>query len=99
MALQIGEYGMNIDVTVGQSLTGMTGAVFQVKKPDGMEVEWTAVQEGDAGDGLLRYVVQSGDLDQAGLWKLHAKVTFAGGKVLIGDKATFDVYTVFNDDQ
>jgi len=28
---------------------------------------------------------------------LHAKVTFAGGKVLIGDKATFDVYTVFND--
>jgi|SRR5690606_16127946 len=96
MALHVGEIGATLEVTVGESLNGLSSAVFAVRKPDGTEVEWSASVVGDEDDGVLEYATVDGDLDQAGVYKLHAKANFANGRQLIGDKATFEVYETFH---
>ena len=47
-------------------------------------------------NGLLRYVIQPDDLDQVGIHKLNAEVTFSSS-ILIGDKNVFTVLPIFDD--
>lgn len=47
-------------------------------KPDTTTSVKTAVLVTDGTDGLMEYVTQAADLDQAGVWKIQGKVVFAG---------------------
>ena len=76
---------LNIDLTAG-------GTVSVVAlKPDGTSVTWVAVIE-DAAAGLIYYDTLSGDLDQAGLWKVNAKWGPTAGGTFYGETACFSVH-------
>lgn len=66
-------------------LTGATLLQIRAEKPDGTVVDWTATggslqfPERTAARGWLRYLTLTGDLDQAGHWKLQARITIGTG--------------------
>jgi hypothetical protein len=51
--------------------------VFQL--PDGSTMSKPAVFASDGADGIIQYVTVSGDLSQAGNWKMQAKITTPAG--------------------
>ena len=54
-------------------------------KPDKSIVSKTASFVTDGTDGKIKYTTVSGDLDQAGPWKVQAVLTFSGGEVWSSD--------------
>lgn len=51
---------------------------FVLRKPDGTTATKTATFTTDGTDGSLYYLVESGLLDQTGVWTVQAIVTFGG---------------------
>lgn len=47
------------------------------KKPDGVEGEWIGAVDSNT---KIKYVLSTGDLDQAGVWAFQAYYESAGGK-------------------
>ena len=86
-----GEHGVQIKVKTGIDLTGVTAYKLHVIKPDGRHLEWHATIQTPATDGILVYTTCHGDLDVAGLYKLHASVTFSDAR-LKGETALFKVF-------
>ena len=90
----VGEVGKRIKVKVGVSLANLTSATLFVEKPDGSTaVSWNATKMGADVDGLVYYDSQAGDLNAAGIYRLYAKLIFADGRILFGERTTFHVYT------
>lgn len=76
----VGEYGFEIYLDTGLDLTEESyDLTIQVLKPDGTEEEWEAGVDPDDDEQMV-YTVQEGDLDQAGIYTMHAKV--------VGDTST-----------
>ncbi len=48
-------------------------------RPDGTTFTRAGAFVTDGGDGKLKYVTQSGDLNQAGDWEIEADIVLAGG--------------------
>lgn len=74
-----------VDFIQGDSLLDMstiTDATFEIRKPDGSTVSWTAVLSAQTTDTItLTYTFSGGggDLDQAGTWHFYAKFEVPGG--------------------
>lgn len=45
-----------------------------LKKPSGSTLTKTAVFTTDGSDGKIQYVIESGDVDEVGTWKIQGKV-------------------------
>ena len=67
------EIGYVVSIATGKTLTTATKKEFQVTKPDGTEVNWTATESGTV-PGTLVYTTKSGDLDQSGPYLIVAYV-------------------------
>ncbi len=80
-------YDGNVIVDIASAST-MTLNFF---KPDKTTLSKTAVHFTDGTDGILEYITISGDLDQAGKWKIQAVVTLPTG-TWSSDITKFTVY-------
>lgn len=92
--IYVGEIGKRIKVNTGVSLRNISSMTLIVEKPDGVTpVEWIAVRLGDADNQWIYYDTISGDLSAAGVYRLHAKLVYADGRTLYGERTFFNVYT------
>lgn len=67
-----GDIGTLIDVDLGEDITLATNISLSVKKPDGKVVTWSPSLQGTTA---LRYVLQAGDVDLAGIYFIQPKLT------------------------
>lgn len=91
----VGDIGTEIILDCGMDLTGATGVVIHVRKPDGTVESWSAALYTIDGDqNYIKYTVVEGDLDQAGSYRVQAGLTLSGwtGR---GETATFEVGAAF----
>lgn len=70
-----GDVGTVIKVRLDntEDLSGGTYS-FSVLKPDGTETTWTASYELAGSEQYVKYTTVSGDLDQAGTYKIQPKI-------------------------
>lgn len=87
----VGDYGTVISVDCGEDISTATVTELKVQKPGGDTVTWTA---SIYGTDYLRYIIQDGDLDEAGVWKVQAAVTLPSWKGL-GETDTFTVFEAY----
>lgn len=87
----IGDVGTEIILDCGVDVSAATVRTIKALKPDGTSVDWTAVLEGTTA---IKYTIQSGDLDQAGAWKLQAYIEIASWSGL-GETAKLKVSAPF----
>lgn len=78
---------IDIVLDTGQDLTSATVTNIKYIKPDGTSGTWTGVSYDTT---KVKYEVQSGDLDDIGLWTLQAIVTI-GGRTGYGDLVKMQV--------
>lgn len=76
--------GDAVDVSAASAI------VFKFLKPDSTVLSATGSLSGTGADGKVRYVTQSGDVDQSGIWRYQVWVTLSGG-VLHSDIGSFKV--------
>ena len=88
----VGDVGTEIIVDVCADITAATKTDLLVEKPDGTIVTWVG---GIYETTKIRYVIQAGDLDQAGEYMLQAYVEISGwtGR---GNTTTFRVSNNFS---
>jgi|TARA_B100000085_G_scaffold255274_2_gene254986 hypothetical protein len=65
--------GSVVDISSASSLS-----IF-IKKPDGTILTRSGTLETDGTDGKMHYIVVSGDLDVAGVYKIQGKVVLSSG--------------------
>lgn len=91
----IGDDGTGLIVNLGTDIDGATDTKLKVRKPDRQEVEWPAsVVEIDGAKNFLKYITQTGDLDQVGTYKLQASLTLGPWSGL-GETTSFQVHSTF----
>jgi hypothetical protein len=78
-----GAIGVKIDVTVLEDdaavdLSSASTKNYIIEKPDGTIVTWAAGFVTTGTNGQLRYTTLSGDLNQAGRYKLQVDLVFSG---------------------
>lgn len=61
-------------------------------KPDGTYIQDDAQFYTDGTDGILKYVIQSGDLNECGKWRIQWLISFSSGTWRT-DIKTFKVYS------
>ena len=90
--LYVGDVGTEVIVWCGDTdISAATDLALKVKKPDGTTVTWTpSIHE----TYYLKYVIQSGDLDMAGIYYLQSSFTLSGWSGL-GETAEFEVFAPF----
>ena len=86
----VGDVGLAVELDTGVDLTGATGCKILVRQPDGTEVEWSATTDGTK----LVHVTAADDLEQAGVYKLHAAFTL-GGWTGMGECAMLTIHDKF----
>lgn len=77
MTVFVGDVGTSIELETGTDLRNATSLQIEVTKPSGVKVSWPAQVHPD-NPTVMRYITQSGDIDEAGTWRLRAKVTMTG---------------------
>lgn len=86
-----GDVGTDIILDCGEDITGATATKIKYKKPDNSTGEWIA---GVYNINYLKYTIQSGDLDQAGLWKFQVSLTLGSWSGL-GETAEQIIYAAY----
>lgn len=87
----VGDVGTIITVDCGEDISTATVNNLVIKKPDGTTETWTG---SIYNSNYIRYTIQSGDLDQSGVWKVQSVVTLPSWSGL-GETATFRVYEAY----
>jgi len=88
----VGDVGTEIILNCGQDLTGATGVQIKVKKPDLTTTTWTASVY---NNNYIKYVIQTNDLDQAGIYYLQASLTLGAWSGL-GETAMLKVHSAYD---
>jgi len=60
-------------------------------KPDRTRVTFTATLYSDGTDGIVEYITEADDLDQAGIWNIQGYVVISGAP----KKSNIDEFRVF----
>jgi len=92
----VGDTGTLIRFMFEDPLPSGASAVIRYRKPSGSTGEWPAtITAGTAPyTHFVEYTVQSGDLDEAGTWRLHVKLTSPSWSGL-SNKVDLRVYSEF----
>lgn len=77
---------------VAIDISGYTTLNIIFTKPDGTSVTKTALFVTDGTDGEIYYATVSGDLDQAGIWRIQGEVGIGSGTSYRSQIKTFKVY-------
>jgi len=73
--IHVGDVGTVIELDTGADISTATTVGIKYKKPDNSTGEWTgSVSTIDGVQSGVSYTLQSGDIDQCGLWIMHAHV-------------------------
>lgn len=86
-----GVIGLDFTVDCGRDIVGATGTTIEIRKPDGSTVVWDATVY---NTNYLLHVTQAGDIDQDGLYRGHACLTY-GAWAGRGESFEFHVFAVF----
>jgi len=94
--IHAGDIGTKLLVTVkdGGSVVDISSASslsILIKRPDGTILTRTGVLDTDGTDGKMYYIVVSGDLSEAGVYKIQGKVFLSSG-TFSTSTATFKVH-------
>ena len=87
----VGDTGTAIILDCGQDISAATVRSIEARKPDGTTASWAASA---SGTNAIRFDTLAGTLDQAGKWRLQAKVTLPSG-LWRGATAELVVYAAF----
>lgn len=83
--VHVGDIGTALRITLTEdcttilNLTGSSSITMYLLKPDASVLTVTASTVGSPVDGIVEYLTQAGDLDQAGTWKIQVQVQFPSG--------------------
>lgn len=100
-SIRINDVGVSIIVTIQDSdgaatdVSDATDITFHFVKPSGDPADKTGVFNTDGTDGKVKYVTQSGDIDQEGIWGLEVVVE-VGAQQFTSDATTFLVEDLQN---
>jgi hypothetical protein len=87
----VGDTGTRITMDCGTNISTASALEILARKPDGTAVTWTATL---SGTDSLYFDTLAATLDQAGDWRLQAKVTIGSG-VWRGETVLLQVHQVF----
>jgi hypothetical protein len=87
----VGDTGTELQLDTGVSLASATAQSIEARRPDGTTVSWagTVVES-----TKVRYISLADTFNQAGDWKLQAKVTLPTG-TWTGEAVALRVYRLF----
>lgn len=90
--MYVGNVGGVIILDTKTDITGATGIVMKVKKPDNTEVEWSSAVY---NSNYVKYTIVADDLNMQGDYQVQAYFTLSGwtGR---GETATFEVHKHFD---
>ena len=91
----VADIGTILSIDMDYDCSTATDLIFNVRKPDGSEVDWTPTVVGLNGE-TLEYTIESGDLDIAGVWTVQPFVKFSPAQEWSGDPVQFTVYSYFS---
>lgn len=80
---------LTLKVLTYTELSGADSCILKYRKPSGEEGSLPLTIE-DELEGVLRYNVQNGDIDESGWWCFWAYITFIDGRSSPGDP--FEVF-------
>lgn len=83
--------GTVLDSGVAVDISSASSIQMFIKKPDQTTLTKTASFNSDGTDGKMKYVTVSGDIDQAGNYKIQGKVVL-GTATYFSSVSTFKVY-------
>ncbi len=89
--LYVSDEGTTFDLDVGQDVSDATTLQIKVKKPSGSTATWTAEL---VGTSVLRYVLETNDINVEGVWSAQARVVTPSGTWL-GETVKFRVYAAY----
>lgn len=89
------DYGWTLRIRIVQDeviqdISSYTTRQFIFKPPVGATVTKTATFDFDGTDGVLKYTVEDGLIDQAGDWRVQARISKTGAE-LTSESLTFRV--------
>jgi len=82
--IQVDDYGWVGKLTVKQDgsavdISSYTTKQFLFESPSGVDADpVTADFDSDGTDGILKYTIADGDIDEAGVWKVSARISKTG---------------------
>ncbi len=94
--VHVGDIGTLFTVTLKDhedlvvDISSATTKLLVFEKPNGDNLEKTALFTTDGTDGKLKYTTVSGDIDTAGSWRIQAKVVIPSG-TFFSSVSTFEV--------
>lgn len=84
--IHVGDVGTVLEITIldndtllALDISSATEKEINLKAPDGEKTQHTATFTNDGSDGKIEYTTISGDIDEAGLWRIQGKVILPGG--------------------
>ena len=73
----LGDSGTKLLIDCQTDISAAISLSIRVRKPGGQMVDWPGTLE---ASNTMFYITLPDDLDQSGVWKLQAVVTFADGR-------------------
>lgn len=89
LTLPKNDIGSDIELDTDISLTDVSLIQMHVTKPSGATATWTAIASGAAEE--IVHTTASGDLNEAGFYKVHAYLEFTGGDAFTGTDTILEV--------
>lgn len=89
LTLPKNDVGSDIEIDTDISLTDVSLIQMHVTKPSGTTAVWTATASGTAEE--IVHTTVSGDLNEAGFYKVHAHLEFTGGDVFTGTDTILEI--------
>ena len=93
--VEVDDFGWTGKLTLQQDGTAVDISTYVTKQfilrdPDKVATVKTASFDSDGSDGILKYVIQDGDIDAVGNWSVQARIIKAGVELTSSD-ITFHV--------
>jgi hypothetical protein len=95
--VHVGDIGTDFRITIQDcdgdiiDISSATSKTIIFKKPNGSLLTKDADFVTDGTDGLINYIVSSGDIDAAGSWKIQSQIIMPSG-TWSSDFQTFKVH-------
>lgn len=94
-----GDYGqiikltfIDVDTDEAADISGYNDTQHMLlKDPAGNEAPLTAAFDSDGSDGIIKYTVADGDIDEGGIWKIRGRAIDTGNKILTTEEKSFKV--------
>lgn len=93
----VGTVGLEILIDTGLDLSTAASVAILVRKSNGTTDTWTAepYADGTAEQTCARYQTRADDLNVAGTYQAHARITLADGSILTGALTEFLVENLY----